>query len=307
MIANLVREETTTTGTGDLTLSAVLRRFSTVFGTGATNVFSYLVFDDDAGEYEAGIGYMSDANTLVRRTVIESSNSDALVSFSSGTKKVVCQESEAFVRKGADEPRPTGLADDLEFLRDGATSLSSGYTDHNLASTSSTYLEKDGWGRLTMPAVGVPGGHAHRYAVRNIPSFSEIRFRCRNVTPWSAGAPYGGIYFREAGGKLTTFGPENTNFVTVGNWSNDTTFSSFPYRAQQKREDAEWFRITVNSATDWDFWIGDGYIWSKVLAAHNMQTWFGGAPTEVGFGMSPAIGTAYVTCGIAFNCIRFTP
>lgn len=89
--ANLVHQTTTGTGTGNLTLAAVngKQSFATAFGTGVTtNVFDYFVSNREAAEWERGTGHMSDATTLVRDTVIESSNSNAAVNFSSGTKDV---------------------------------------------------------------------------------------------------------------------------------------------------------------------------------------------------------------------------
>lgn len=90
--ANLVQESSTTTGTGDFTLAAAngKRRFSDVFGTGATtDVFDYAISHQSAAEWERGTGHMSGTNTLVRDTVKESSNSGSLVSFSSGVKDVI--------------------------------------------------------------------------------------------------------------------------------------------------------------------------------------------------------------------------
>lgn len=86
--ANLIHETSDTTGTGNFTLTAVAQRFSAAFGTGAGNTFDYFIVNREAVEWERGIGYMSDANTLVRDTVIESSNSNAAVNFSAGTKDV---------------------------------------------------------------------------------------------------------------------------------------------------------------------------------------------------------------------------
>jgi hypothetical protein len=90
---NLVHETSTTTGTGDFTLTAVSgkQRFSdsNAFGSGATtNVFDYFISHRTAAEWERGTGHMSDTNTLVRDTVIESSNAHAAVNFSAGTKDV---------------------------------------------------------------------------------------------------------------------------------------------------------------------------------------------------------------------------
>ena len=91
--ANLIHETSTTTGTGNFTVAAVNGkvRFSDStygFGTGGSDVFWYFISNQSAAEWEIGTGSMSDANTLVRDTVISSSNSDALVSFSAGTKDV---------------------------------------------------------------------------------------------------------------------------------------------------------------------------------------------------------------------------
>lgn len=88
--ADLVHEASTTTGTGNLTLSEIngKRRFSSPFGTGGSNVFDYFVSHRGAVEWERGTGSMSDANTLVRDTVIASSNSNSAVNFSAGLKDV---------------------------------------------------------------------------------------------------------------------------------------------------------------------------------------------------------------------------
>jgi hypothetical protein len=90
--ANLVHQTSTTTGTGNLTVAAVngKQTFSNAFGTGVTtNVFDYFISNQGALEYERGTGHMSNSTTLVRDTVIESTNANAAVSFSAGTKDVV--------------------------------------------------------------------------------------------------------------------------------------------------------------------------------------------------------------------------
>jgi hypothetical protein len=88
--ASLVHQTSASIGTGNLTVIAVngRRAFSAAFGTGGTDVFDYFVMNRDAAEWERGTGHMSDSNTLVRDTVIESSNSNNAVNFSSGTKDV---------------------------------------------------------------------------------------------------------------------------------------------------------------------------------------------------------------------------
>lgn len=89
--SDFVHETTTSTGTGNLTLVNVngKRSFNTAFGTGGTNVFDYGISNRDASEWERGTGHLLDATTLVRDTVLASSNAGAAVNFSAGTKDVV--------------------------------------------------------------------------------------------------------------------------------------------------------------------------------------------------------------------------
>src|SRR5262249_12560028 len=88
--SDLVHQTTLGTGTGTLTLVAVngKRSFNTAFGTGGSNVFDYFISHRDAAEWERGTGHLSDATTLVRDSVLASSNSGSAVNFSAGTKDI---------------------------------------------------------------------------------------------------------------------------------------------------------------------------------------------------------------------------
>lgn len=87
---NLIWETTSSTGTGNLTVAVVTgnRTFNDEFGTGGTDLFDYFITHRTAAEWERGTGHLLDATTLVRDTVIESSNANAAVNFSAGTKDV---------------------------------------------------------------------------------------------------------------------------------------------------------------------------------------------------------------------------
>lgn len=93
VVDNLVYQTTTGTSTGNLTLSAATggwQTFNGAFGNGSpTNVFYYYISSQSATEWELGTGHMSDATTLVRDTVIKSSNANAAVNFSAGTKNAI--------------------------------------------------------------------------------------------------------------------------------------------------------------------------------------------------------------------------
>lgn len=87
---DLIHQQSTSTGTGDITLSTVngKRSFNDEFGTGGTNKFDYFISNQAAAEWERGTGHLSASTTLVRDTVLASSNANAAVSFSAGTKDV---------------------------------------------------------------------------------------------------------------------------------------------------------------------------------------------------------------------------
>ena len=93
VINDRVKETSTTTGTGTLSLAGAETGYEGfVAGIGTGNTTYYAIELNSAGEWEVGIGTVTDAtpDTLSRDTVISSSNGDALVNFSAGTKNVFC-------------------------------------------------------------------------------------------------------------------------------------------------------------------------------------------------------------------------
>ena len=88
-----VKESSTTTGTGTFDLDGVVSGFEGfVAGIGTGNTTYYTIFNQGTTEWEVGVGTVTDAtpDTLARTTVISSSNGDAAVNFTSGTKDVFC-------------------------------------------------------------------------------------------------------------------------------------------------------------------------------------------------------------------------
>ena len=93
VINDRVKETSTTTGTGTIDLAGAETGYeSFVAGIGTTNTTYYAIELNSAGEWEVGIGTVTDAtpDTLSRDTIITSSNSDSAVNFSAGTKNVFC-------------------------------------------------------------------------------------------------------------------------------------------------------------------------------------------------------------------------
>lgn len=99
-----VKETTTTTGTGNLTTAGAATgfiTFNTAFGTGSSNKFQYVIDSSGGSEWEVGVGYMSASTTLVRDTILASSNSGSAVNFSSGTKTIRCTGAAKFFESQA--------------------------------------------------------------------------------------------------------------------------------------------------------------------------------------------------------------
>ena len=93
IVNDRVKETSTTTGTGTFSLAGAETGYEGfVAGIGTGNTTYYAIELNSAGEFEVGIGTVTDASpdTLSRTTIISSSNSDSLVNFSAGTKNVFC-------------------------------------------------------------------------------------------------------------------------------------------------------------------------------------------------------------------------
>jgi hypothetical protein len=89
ILADRVKETTTTTGTGTVTLLGASTGFQSFAVIGNANTTYYTIAGQGTSEWEVGIGtYTSSGTTLARTTVLASSNSNAAVNFSAGTKDV---------------------------------------------------------------------------------------------------------------------------------------------------------------------------------------------------------------------------
>ena len=92
VINDRVKVTSTTTGTGAMALGAAATGFETFAqGIGNNNTTYYCIFNQGTTEFEVGLGTLDATSAnLTRTTVISSSNSDAAVDFSAGTKDVFC-------------------------------------------------------------------------------------------------------------------------------------------------------------------------------------------------------------------------
>jgi hypothetical protein len=86
-IADRVKETTTTTGTGTITLAGAATGFVTFASVMPVGEFFFYVISGGS-EWEVGRGILASSTTFTRDRVFTSSNANALVSFSAGTKDV---------------------------------------------------------------------------------------------------------------------------------------------------------------------------------------------------------------------------
>jgi hypothetical protein len=90
VVKDRVKETSTTSGTGTLTLAGAstgFQTFSSAIGNGNTTYYS--ISDATAGTWEVGLGTVG-AGTLARTTILASSNAGSAVNFAANSKDVFC-------------------------------------------------------------------------------------------------------------------------------------------------------------------------------------------------------------------------
>jgi len=97
VVADRVKETTTTVGTGAVALAGAVTGFRTfASGIGNSNTTYYTIASQTANEWEVGFGTLDATSAnLARTTVLASSNGGSLVTFSAGTKDVFVTQSAA--------------------------------------------------------------------------------------------------------------------------------------------------------------------------------------------------------------------
>ena len=89
ILADRVKENTTTTGTGTIVLGGAQTGYQSFAVVGNANTTYYTIADQTGSTWEVGIGtYYSGNVSLARTTILSSSNAGAVANFTSGTKDV---------------------------------------------------------------------------------------------------------------------------------------------------------------------------------------------------------------------------
>lgn len=90
VLKDRVKETTTTTGTGSFSLAGAVTGYDSFGQIGNGNTTYYAIYLDGGSEWEVGIGTYTAPSTLSRDTILASSNSGSVVTFSAGQKTIWC-------------------------------------------------------------------------------------------------------------------------------------------------------------------------------------------------------------------------
>ena len=165
MFADRVKETSTTTGTGTLTLAGAVSGFDLFQAAFSASDKLYYVIDNGS-QWEVGIGTLATTTTLSRDKVIASSNSDALVSLTSGTKYVFCTWPAEEALSSRDTKRHALLATTANITLSGEQAIDGTTTstsrvlvkDQSTAAQNGIYVSASGaWARSDDYATGTDG------------------------------------------------------------------------------------------------------------------------------------------------------
>lgn len=299
-IYDRVKESTTTTGTGTLTLSGALTGFQSFSVVGNANTCIFCVYAVDAngnpsGDWEVSIGtYTSSGTTLSRTTVLASSNGGAAVNFVAGTKHV------AIVH-------PADVANRFYHPTDTWANLAAYQAGRLLLPSDGFYLARDSgsarvpWGPifpLTEPVSGdfawinqgsatisTTNGGVYLEGPAEASAYNwRIRKKAAPATPYTITAAFliNADWFRNGAGSLNAFGAlcfrqssdgklatlelflnSLGNTLRVTKYTNATTLSAtyLSLTTTQSYGPLIWFRIADNGTNRICSTSGDGQNW----------------------------------------------
>ena len=257
--ADRVLDTSTTTGTGNITVSGTAASsyitFNQIPSITANDTFWYSIAHTTANEYETGLATWQGSNVFARTVVYQSSNSNALVNFSSGTKNCICGLA-------------SSAASPLIYVRPPTTALFSTSFTSASATMSTTYDRG-----LGLSIVATDGGASssdrNRILAKAVPAGGNWTAIFRNTVSAALGGRVGVAIVEQSTGKNITFVINSFNdVVALYYWSALATFSSSLGTSTLKSAVMDvWFKVTYDG-TNYTFYISyDGLSWSSGIQA----------------------------------------
>lgn len=254
-----IAESTTSTGTGDITIAGALTGCRSFAAAGVITglLFGYVIEAVDgsgvpSGDWEAGIGEISAANTLSRRFVIASSNSGAAVNFAAGTKYVYLAplaelipfgfEGHRFIHWETDFLGPPGVGTveaatsvwDLVVISSGTQAAVAGEANHpgilrlSSSATANSGIIISTYGTTTGNAVGflIGGGEYSSFVLRP-QTLTNTTIRAGHIDTGNSSDATDGVYFEVVAGAVVGKCASNatrTSTATLATLSTNTWY-----------------------------------------------------------------------------------
>jgi hypothetical protein len=239
VLADRVRETTTTTGTGSVTLGGAYTGFQTFSAAiGNTNTTYYTIANVVSGEWEVGIGtYGSAGNTLSRDTVLSSSNAGSLVNFGSGTKDVFVTQpaGRAAYVSGTDIVAANSASLKTNYGGTGLTSYTAGDLPYYATGTALSKLTV-GTSNQVLTSSGSAPQWSTNLSIGSLTASADSTFNSTGAVQISAGTtgqrPTGAVGKIRWNSTLSQYeGYDGTNWTLLGGAviSNDTSTASNLY------------------------------------------------------------------------------
>jgi len=234
VINNRVRETTSTTGTGAVTLGGAVGGFQTfAAGIGNSNTTYYAISINTESEWEVGLGTLNgDSSTLTRTTVLESSNSDSAVDFAAGSKEIFCTlPSEKAVYLDASDAQVGGFS---SLAADGSPQLGANLdvVTYDIVSTTNRDIDiiPNGTGDVVLAADTVKVGDAAAAVTLTSNGAGALTVTTGGTTDLilstNSGTNSGTITITDAVNEAITLTPNGTGVVAIEGSMNPSVAST---------------------------------------------------------------------------------
>lgn len=314
--ADRVKETSSTTGTGALTLGGAMtgyRAFSSVCTTNDTIWYAIQAVDGSGaptGDWETGLGTYSGANTLTRTTVYASSNSNAVVNFGAGTKQVWC---------GMPASRAAG--NDLFVvgpIEPNKPSSATGWTTQANSTATATITDlADGRGFNIKCARSATSMDSMVQLVKAPPGGSSwtMTTLVNSSLPLGGGTNYSqyGLCVVDNANKVLRWGPCGISIysypgASLDYWSGYPSSPSFQGRLSLNGSPAShgplWMKLTWASGGNYVFYMSvDGENWRQAYSG-SVTTYIGATLSYAGLALNCNFGTTGDEASL--TCYHFT-
>lgn len=211
LVADRVKEQTATTGTGTITTTGAVTGFqslSAAIGTG--NRTPYRIESGNGSDWECGTGLVTvtgGTTTLAREVILASSNSGSAINLS-GTSTVVC-----------DAPAASLFFAGIDIV---PTQTSSGFSSWYNQPASATVTNTPSGIAVSCPSQGSNNTVA---AIKATVPSTPYTFVGKIMTTLSGGINGGLVLGWSDGTKVHGYMHNNSNLYVGAEWSNATTFA----------------------------------------------------------------------------------